>query len=370
VTDDVTVGVVGGYGATGRVVVSELWKSSSWEIRIGGRDLAKAKAFAADFDQRVTAAQVDVLDSNSLENFCSQCSIVVNCAGPVMLLQDRVAQAAFHQHCHYVDAAGLTFVKEHLLQHSREIADLGLSFVVSAGWIPGISELLPRYAHAQASARMETIKSLTVYFGDSGEWSDNAFRDTAWFLRRAGLHGPRYFCKGEGVRAKLSQSSLKLDLGGRIGLCRFTMFSIPELDEVGHRLKHCDVFTYSYLPSLQVALTASLIALLPLPEGFSVRLLRRGFRTVPLPVGGFIVVSVKGQSQGQNCNLTAQIIYDKQRDYWINGVALATVARMVSNHNGVQPGVHFLTDAVDPMALMAELRKAGVEQTENLETCD
>jgi hypothetical protein len=262
----------------------------------------------------------------------------------------------------------MSVVKERMLHHRQGIEDLGLSFVVSAGWIPGISELLPLYAHAQASARMETITSLTVYFGDSGEWSDNAFRDTAWFLRRTGIHGPRYFCKGERARAKVAQSSLKLDLGGRIGPCRFTMFSIPELDEVGHRLKDCDVFTYSYLPNLGIAVAASLVALLPFPERFSVRLLRKAFRTVPLPVGGFVVVSVKGQSQGQNCNLTAQIIYDKHRDYWINGLILATVARMVSNHKGVQPGVHFLTDVVDPVAMMAELRKAGIEQSEKLDS--
>lgn len=90
---------------------------------------------------------------------------------------------------------------------------------------------------------MEALDSLTVYFGDSGEWSENAFRDTAWFLRRQGLHGPRYFCKGKRASAKVSESSLKLDLGGRIGPCRFTMFSIPELDEVGGRLKDCDFFT-------------------------------------------------------------------------------------------------------------------------------
>ncbi len=123
-SDALTVGVVGGYGATGRVVVSELWKSTSWDIRIGGRNLAKARTLGAEFDGRVSAFQVDVLDSNSLEKFCSECSMVVNCAGPVSVLQDRAAQAAFHQRCHYIDAAGMTFVKERMLPHSREVAAL------------------------------------------------------------------------------------------------------------------------------------------------------------------------------------------------------------------------------------------------------
>jgi len=72
---------------------------------------------------------------------------------------DRVAQAAFSRRCHYVDAAGMSFVKERMLPHHREIEDLGLSFVVSAGWMPGMSELLPAYADAKARAGMDTIES-------------------------------------------------------------------------------------------------------------------------------------------------------------------------------------------------------------------
>ena len=90
-------------------------------------------------------ADLDVLDVRSLDKFCSRCSVVVNCGGPVMLLQDRVAQAAFRGRCHYVDPAGMSVVKERMLRHDREIVDSGLSFVVSAGWTPGITELLPVY---------------------------------------------------------------------------------------------------------------------------------------------------------------------------------------------------------------------------------
>jgi short subunit dehydrogenase-like uncharacterized protein len=43
-----TFGIVGGYGATGRVVVSELRKSCEGKILIGGRDLAKGTALAKE----------------------------------------------------------------------------------------------------------------------------------------------------------------------------------------------------------------------------------------------------------------------------------------------------------------------------------
>jgi saccharopine dehydrogenase-like NADP-dependent oxidoreductase len=128
--------------------------------------------------------QLDVLDDRSLDDFCTRCSIVVNCAGPVKALQDRAAQAAFRARCHYIDAAGMSLVKERILPKRQEIEKLGLSFIVSAGWNPGLSEVVPVYANAQARAKMDTIESLTVYQADSGEWSTSALRDAVWYVRK------------------------------------------------------------------------------------------------------------------------------------------------------------------------------------------
>jgi saccharopine dehydrogenase-like NADP-dependent oxidoreductase len=48
----VNFGVVGGYGATGKAVVSELLKSGDGEVLLGGRDELKSKAAAAEFGSR------------------------------------------------------------------------------------------------------------------------------------------------------------------------------------------------------------------------------------------------------------------------------------------------------------------------------
>jgi hypothetical protein len=51
----------------------------------------------------------------------------------------------------------------------------------------------------------------------------------------------------------------------------------------------------------------------------------------------------------------------------VNGLVIATVARLIAEGRGVRPGVHFLADAVDPIAFMAELRKGGVGPGESVE---
>jgi hypothetical protein len=363
-----TYGIVGGYGATGSMVVSELFKKSTAQILIGGRDLEKGNALATKFESRVSAVHLDVLDARSLDEFCRQCSTVVNCAGPVMVLQDRAAQAALRGHCHYIDAAGLSLVRERLLPHQRELEDLGLSFVVSAGWMPGLTELVPAYADVAAKARMETIESLTVYFADCGEWSDNALRDGVWYIRERGLRNPGCFHKGRWTRAKPSTAFRKVNLGDGIAAGRFCLVSMSEIEELAHRFQEYDFSAYTYLSGTGAALTATLMALVPLPEKFGVRLLRHVFRSNRLPVGGFVVVKVLGQTRGLRQAFTVQITFEHGRDYWLHGVALATAARLASSRRA-RAGVHFLADAVDPVGFVGELRQAGVHFNDNIAPC-
>lgn len=362
-----TFGIVGGYGATGTVVAAELLKSCDGSILIGGRDLNKATAEANKLGTQGSAAQLDVFDDHSLDDFCRRCPIVINCAGPVMTLQDRVAQAALRARSHYIDVAGLALVKERLLPHAGHIAELGLSFVVSAGWMPGITELLPMYAHTQARSRMETIESLSIYFADSGEWSENALRDAVWYIHREGLRSPGYFSRGEWKRVKLTAGTKQLSLGDPVGSGRFALVASPELAEVGRELVDCDVYAYSFLSGFRTVLAAMLIGLVPLPRGFGVRLMRNIFRRNRFPVDGFVIAEAVGRSQTGRCRLTAQIVYNDRRDYWINGVVPATVACMMARGKSVRPGLRYLVDAIDPIALMAELQEAGVGLKEKFE---
>jgi len=77
-------GIVGGYGATGPAVVSELSRCGKGRILIGGRDLAKGKALAAEYDSQASAARLDVLDALLPPMFdCRQlCRAGENLAGP------------------------------------------------------------------------------------------------------------------------------------------------------------------------------------------------------------------------------------------------------------------------------------------------
>jgi hypothetical protein len=251
------------------------------------------------------------------------------------------------------------------MPHDEELSHLGLACVVSAGWLPGMTELLPAYSLAMSKTRMDAIDSVTIHSGDSGEWSNSAMRDIVWYLRRFGRRRPRYMRKGEWVRAKLPEVLTERDVGSPVNRCLFSMSCVPEMAELIGRFKGCDGRAYTYLPSRRTAVVGSLIALLPLPTNFAIRGMRRALVAESLPVGGFSVVEIHGRGEGREVSHRCQVTFERGREYWMNAVVAATVARLISQEGGVKTGVHFLMDAVDPVTFMEELREVGVSQMES-----
>jgi Saccharopine dehydrogenase NADP binding domain len=353
--------VVGGYGASGALAAAQLARLPGAEVLIGGRDIEKAKAAAERMGKNVSAARVDVFDDRSLGEFCARCSTVIHCGGPVSVLQDRVAQAAWSRRCNYVDIAGLSIVRGRMSPHHDEMERAGLACVVSAGWLPGLTELTTVYAHARARAAMGEIESVTAFFGDSGEWSENAMRDIAWHMRRSGLPKAECFRKGERMRTSMKEGSVKADLGEPVGNGRFSSFWIEEMREVGARLRDCDVYSFSYVPGMRAAMTVAMVATLPMSNDRAVRMLSGALRGHGLRVGGFVVVKVLSRS-GRTA--TVRLSFGRGEEYRITGMVPALVARMIGE-GAVRPGVRFLADAVDAEGFVAELRTSGFEVSED-----
>jgi hypothetical protein len=149
-----------------------------------------------------------------------------------------------------------------------------------------------------------------------------------------------------------------------VGRRWFSLQSIDEQNEIGRLLKESDVFIHSYLPGFES------------PWPWLRRLSCRCFMDSAFECFGAhfaelrcpsVALSWRECSGVRRLALTAEIVYDRQREYWIHGLVVATVARLVAEDRGVPPGVHFLSDAVDPITCMAELRKGGVEPSARLE---
>lgn len=154
------IGVLGGSGTVGRVVVQRLAEWRTGRLRIGGRDQDRA-AEACEAASGVPAEpfRVDLDDAAALREFCADCDIVINCAGPSYRVLDRVARAALADGAHYVDAAG-DLVAIDALSAGRAAGLDRRAAVFSAGLMPGLSGLLPRLLAAGGP-----LARLDVYVG-------------------------------------------------------------------------------------------------------------------------------------------------------------------------------------------------------------
>ncbi|MCP4119509.1 MAG: hypothetical protein GY737_29745 [Desulfobacteraceae bacterium] len=160
------IGIIGGYGQGGLEAAKTLLELTDYEIMIGGRDLEKAEAAACDLGPRAIAGQVDVWREPSLDRFCRQCRLVVNCAGPSRRILDTVALRALAAGIHYMDMGGDDVLYDRLVPLQESIGKKGLGFITSTGTYPGLSGLFPAYT---ADRYCDRVDSLILYFVNQGD---------------------------------------------------------------------------------------------------------------------------------------------------------------------------------------------------------
>lgn len=149
-----TIGILGAGGAVGVALRKHLGRLGFGHLRIGTRKRP----------ERLQASEqwmhADADDPQSLRDFCADCQVVVNCAGPSSHIGDRVARAALTARALYVDPGG----DEPLYEKLREIpkSPAAACAVLSAGLMPGLTSLIPRWLARQS---FDEVRGLTAYVG-------------------------------------------------------------------------------------------------------------------------------------------------------------------------------------------------------------
>ncbi|GAA3734290.1 saccharopine dehydrogenase NADP-binding domain-containing protein [Salinactinospora qingdaonensis] len=147
---DERVAVIGVTGGAGRAALAEL-RRAGVSVRAASRSSARAADVLAATEGEAPAEAVaaDVTDPAALAACCAGCRVVVDCCGPVTELGTRVAAAAAAAGADYVAAAGDEPFRA-LLAHIEQPPSW--TAVVSAGMMPGLTGLLPRWLAADSGA--------------------------------------------------------------------------------------------------------------------------------------------------------------------------------------------------------------------------
>ncbi|MFA3875827.1 saccharopine dehydrogenase NADP-binding domain-containing protein [Streptomyces sp. MMCC 100] len=189
------IGVLGASGAVGRAAVRELRALGHRGLRLGGRTAAALCEVAEEnpggHDETVWA---DATAPDGLRAFTEGCDIVLNCGGPTYRLRATVASAALDAGAHCVDVAGDDPAAEDLLKGGDPARD-ARTVVLSAGALPGLSSLLPRWLAGQG---LDSVAALTAYCGGLEPCSPTVAHDLMLSLSSGGADGAAY---GEALAA-------------------------------------------------------------------------------------------------------------------------------------------------------------------------
>ncbi|UIA98851.1 saccharopine dehydrogenase NADP-binding domain-containing protein [Desulfovibrio desulfuricans] len=207
-TKPAKIAVLGATGSVGRAACRELCAMGPYELVLCSRQSAKATHAAQGLNTATEQRVVDIF--TAAPSIFQDCDLVLNCAGPSWQTGWAAANLAWNSGAHYVDVAGYSLLKQRLSPYAGQAQNQGRSMILTAGWIPGISEVFTRYALSTAEQIHGPAKELTLYCGARDHWSEGSVSDMIWHLFNDEHTGFGYLHKGRWTRLPFWKGSRRV----------------------------------------------------------------------------------------------------------------------------------------------------------------
>lgn len=158
-SDKRNVMVIGGYGAVGTEVCTELAKDGNITVIVGGRNADKARVLAERIG--VTWREVDALDPASVKRAMADVSVVINCFIDLTSSAVHVAQAAVDLGACYLDVAAVPLgFNQRVLALAEQAAANKATLITALGANPGIPALLV----CSNTSIMQSVTEVDIFF--------------------------------------------------------------------------------------------------------------------------------------------------------------------------------------------------------------
>ncbi len=358
------IGILGAYGAVGQCLVRLLRMRQYDALRVGGRNRERVLVLARDElrprDEWVT---VDVEDGASLAAFCAGCDLVIHCGGPSYLILDKPARAAAAAGAHYIDVGGDELTHERLI--GLPLREKGLTSILSAGLMPGLSGILPRWL---AQSGFDRVRSATAYFCIRDHFSPSSSKD--FLLSLGNGYGTSAAAWQHGFRVPLSTGpQSESELAYFPGPVMFFPFLSREAERVAHELRLRELRCFSVLePGQTLTLLARMRTSLHAADMSAAAedLCRAAdFDLLGRDPYQLFVYRMEGEVKGKATTQTAIFRGDKTAAVT---AAVADVAADVILLNRVPPGLHFAAEVLESETTIARLRNSpGVRSIQKLD---
>ena len=361
------IGIVGGYGSVGLETAKSLLATTSYDVVVGGRNKEKNDAIVEKMGSKVSSRVVDVYDQHSLDNFCHDCDIVINCAGPSRRVVDRVALAAIRQKAHYVDPADASLYNA-LGDKKEEIKQKGLTFVISAGMNPGLSEILPIYL---TKSHFDSVRSLEYYFASQGKVTFSSAYDIVCGIQTNDSVGMMYYENGQ-IKKSKSAPMKDVLLPAPIGKVSVCLIFTEEMRRVA---ESCNVsLARFYIAFIGKSTQAAL---------FNIRLSKQCETEAQKEhFANLLVKAVEDDLKNkESCNMFHLIMKGKkdglfkrlistmsfENAYKLTGIVAANTARLIIDGFSNEPGCFLLHEGISVNEFMKLLKQQNISAVQSVD---
>jgi NAD(P)-dependent dehydrogenase (short-subunit alcohol dehydrogenase family) len=166
--------IFGGYGTFGVHVARELVRLGM-AVRIAGRDLGRAEAFARTLGPGHDAWAADLTQAASFQAALQGQTMAINCAGPFHDFQTTLLDACLQAGCHYADITDDRGYTQLVRSYDARFRQRGLAAVYGCSSLPAISGALGLVAGAGSPA-VPARARVTLMIGNNNPKGQAAVR--------------------------------------------------------------------------------------------------------------------------------------------------------------------------------------------------
>lgn len=367
--DTPTIGVLGGYGNTGRHIVRLLLQHTDAHLVVAGRHILRAREFARECNEqvgqeRVCATYAHASDAESVAHAFEHAHLLI-VASSTGRFTEQIAAAALEVGCDWLDIQYYTPKLAVLDRLTQRIEKAGRCFVTDAGLHPGLPALLVRYA-ATCLEVLEVAQVFAVFNLPGGfPKTPSLYEFTRELMRsRCGVYREQQWRFSSGLGAGETR---EVDFGFGFGtrLCAPMMLEemrvlpemFPTLRETGFYIAGFNWFVdWVVMPLLWVSGKVAP----PLWVKPMAHLLHWGTRLCANPPYGAVVqLEACGWKSGQRQQLRVQLFHPDP--YLFTAIAVVAGVLQYLNGEGRKAGLWFAGHLYDPQEAFQHMRAMGVK---------
>lgn len=357
-----TIGILGASGYVGIEAVKTILTFTDHNVILGGRNQEKIRKVFPDLGSRGECLQVDLYNRKLLQNFCNNCDIVVNCAGPSKQILNKIASVAVEQGIHYVDVSGDDHLYKILAEKQKDIEDKNLTFIISAGLYPGLSEIFPAYI---AENYFDNIDSLELFYAGKGKLSFNAAYDFVCSIEEGYGEGMTYYKNG---KPKKITGGFHRKYALPHPASEFDAYPLltPEFKRIAERYRIKSACFYNAFQDKSILNTIIKIQVLEqykteAQKRESANLLKEQFNEHTKKTDDFSMFHLiaDGSKNGKYIQLVSNLLY-KNGGNVLSGIIVANTARLILEGSSNGFGCFFLPEGVNVTRLMDVLSEQDI----------